>query len=52
MKICYAYKTQTFVIEKKLVNNYMFKIDIKNTRIRREICSKITIKTPNFFFYC
>ena len=24
----------------------MFKIDIKNTRTRSEICSKITIKTP------
>ena len=49
MKIFYACKTQIFVMEKKLVNNYMFKIDIENTRIRREICSKITIKTPFFF---
>ena len=36
-------------MKKKLVNNYMFEIDIKNTRTRCEICSKITIKTPNFF---
>ena len=29
----------------------MFKIDIKNTRTRCEICSKLTIKTPKLFFY-
>ena len=46
------HKSLIFVIKKKqkLVNNYMFEIDIKNTRIRCEICSKITTKTPNFFF--
>ena len=43
MKIFYACKT----IE--LVNNYMFEIDIKNTRTRCEICSEITRKTQNFF---
>ena len=38
-------------MEKKLVNNYMFEIDIKKTRARCEICSKTTIKTPKGFFY-
>ena len=38
------------VMEKKLVNNYMFEIDIKSTRARCEICSNITIKTPKPFF--
>ena len=27
-------------------NNYMFKVNNRNTRIRCEICSKLTIKTP------
>ena len=27
-------------------NNYMFKINNRNTRTRCEICSKLTIKTP------
>ena len=27
--------------------NYMFKINNRNTRTRCEICSKLTIKTPN-----
>ena len=27
--------------------NYMFKVNNKNTRIRCEICSKLTIKTPD-----
>ena len=26
--------------------NYMFKVNNKNTRTRREICSKLTIKIP------
>ena len=26
--------------------NYMFKVNNKNTRTRCEICSKLTIKTP------
>ena len=26
--------------------NYMFKVNNRNTRIRCEICSKLTIKTP------
>ena len=27
-------------------------IDIKNTRTRCEICLKLTIRTPELFFYC
>ena len=27
-------------------DNYMFKVNIRNTRIRCEICSKLTTKTP------
>ena len=27
-------------------NNYMFKVNNRNTRMRFEICSKLTIKTP------
>ena len=30
------------------VGNYMFKFNNRNTRIRFEICSKLTIKTCNF----
>ena len=47
------HKSLIFVMKKKtkLVNNYMFEIDIKNTRTRCEICSKITIKTPKLFCY-
>ena len=32
------------------MNNYMFKIDIKSTRTKCEICSKLTIKTLGLFF--
>ena len=32
------------------VNNYMFKIDIENTRTRCEIYLKLIIKTTGFFF--
>ena len=28
------------------VGNYIFKVNNRNTRIRCEICSKLTIKTP------
>ena len=46
-------KSLIFVVEKNYpVNNYMFKIDIKRTRARCEICSKLTIKTPGRIFYC
>ena len=27
-------------------NNYIFKVNDRNTRARCEICSKVTIKTP------
>ena len=44
------HKSLIFVVEKKLVNNDMFKIDIKNTRTKYEICLKLTIKTPKNVF--
>ena len=28
------------------VSNYMFKVNNRNTRLMYEICSKLTIKTP------
>ena len=28
------------------VNIYLFKVNNRNTRKRREVCSKLTIKTP------
>ena len=31
---------------KNTVGNYMFKVNNRNSRIRCEICSKLTIKTP------
>ena len=47
------HKSLVFVMEKNYpVNSYMFKIDIKSSRTRYEICSKLTIKTPGHFFYC
>ena len=47
------HKSLIFVVKKNYpLNNYMFKIDIKSTRTRCEICSKLTIKTPRPFFYC
>ena len=45
-------KSLVFEMEKKPLNNYIFKIDIKNTRTKCEICSKIVIKTPKYFFDC
>ena len=42
-----------FVAKKNYpVNNHMFKIDIKNTRTRYEIYSKLIIKSPELFSYC
>ena len=32
--------------------NYMFKVKNRNTRIRCEICSKLTIKTPERRQWC
>ena len=40
------HKSLIHMVEKILVNNYMFKIDIEKTRTRCEICSKLTIKDP------
>ena len=47
-----------FSSEKKLVSNYTFEINIKNTTARCEICSKLTMKIPklllltlNMFFF-
>ena len=34
------------VDEKNPAGNYMFKVNNRNTRTRYEICSKLTIKTP------
>ena len=36
-------------VKNYLANNYMFKVDITNTRSRCEICSKPTIKTQELF---
>ena len=48
-----THKSLIFVVEKNYpVNNYNFEVDIKNTRTRCEICSKLIIKTPEHFFYC
>ena len=44
------HKSLISVVEKNYpINNCMFKINIKNTRTRCEICSKLTIKTPQLF---
>ena len=34
------------------VSNYMFKVNDRNTRTRCEICSKLTIKTPERRHWC
>ena len=39
------HKSLIFAMKKKLVNNYIFEIDFKNTRTKCEICSRITRKT-------
>ena len=33
-------------------SNYLLKVNDRNTRIRCEICSKLTIKTPFWCLYC
>ena len=43
------HKSLIFAMKKKLVNNYIFEIDFKNTRTRCEICSRITRKTQKNF---
>ena len=32
--------------------NYMFQVNNRNTRTKREICSKLTIKTPERRHWC
>ena len=39
-------KNSSYSNGSNLVGNYMFKVNNRNTRIRCEICSKLTIKTP------
>ena len=39
-------KSETKNLAKNPVGIYMFKINNRNNRERREICSKLTIKTP------
>ena len=34
--------------EVNLAGNYMFKVNNRNTRTRCEICSKLTMKTPEW----
>ena len=36
----------SWIFSNNPAGNYMFKVDNKNTRTRCEICSKLTIKTP------
>ena len=35
----------------KYADNYMFKVNNGNTRARCEICSKLTIKTPDLSYF-
>ena len=45
------HKSLIFLVEKMYrVKNYIFKIDIKDTRTRSELSSKLTMKTPEGFF--
>ena len=37
------------LIKRNPAGSYMFKVNNRNTRTRYEICSKLTIKTPNVF---
>ena len=45
-----------FIVQTFLAGIYMFKVNNGNTRTRCEICSKLTIKTPERrqlkCFYC
>ena len=36
----------TSIVSKFAAGNYIFKVNNRNTRTRCEICSKLTIKTP------
>ena len=40
------YKVNYFCENSVFGNIYLFKINNKNTRKRREICSKLTVETP------
>ena len=40
------------VLDKYPVGNYMFKFNNRNTRTRCEICSELTIKTPERHYWC
>ena len=35
-----------------LAGYYMFKVNYRNTKTRREICSKLTTKTPERHHWC
>ena len=39
-------KNQCMINSMTPAGNYMFKVNNRNTRTRCEICSKLTIKTP------
>ena len=41
-----AFEIQSINVIQNLAGNYIFKFSNRNTRSRREICSKLTIKTP------
>ena len=43
---------EIFIRKKTSVEKNYPKIDIKSTRTRCKICSKLTIKTPGLFVYC
>ena len=49
---------KTFMVELFVVNgfypagSYMFKVNNRNTRTKCEICSKLTIKKPQYFTSC
>ena len=42
----WTYKNHLLINSINPASNYMFKVNNGNTRIRYEICSKLTIKTP------
>ena len=55
-EICFTYLKELWYIvfctnslnKHYSANIYLFKVSIRNTRVKSEICSKITIKTINF----
>ena len=40
------HRLETLYLRDNPAGNYMFKVNNRNTRTRCEICSKLTIKTP------